>query len=91
MTGFAAPAGISYTRSSYINGETNDYTWSIRSSNYLEDGDSMVLSFPPPISFTGASKCVSNSFYLKTPMICKVSASLSEVNITLSVGSGRRR
>jgi hypothetical protein len=68
-----------------------NYTWTIRSSNYLEDGDTMLLSLPFPIAFTKDSKCKTETYLLNNPMICTFSRDYGSVNITIKAGYSRLR
>jgi hypothetical protein len=65
MESYQTPNSITYTRTSYVNGEPSNYTWRVLASNYLQAGDQLVWKLPWPIIFARNSSIIGDSYWVK--------------------------
>lgn len=54
----ARPQSIVIDRNSKQNGAVTDYNFTITTTNYLVEGDQIILELPTPISFSEDSQCL---------------------------------
>ena len=64
------PASFSLKRTSRQNGVMNNYTFQLKSNNYIEDGDILKFSIPSPVRFTDDSECHGVSYWMSGNLTC---------------------
>lgn len=70
MSDVRQPAGVTLKRTSQQNGVMNNYTFQIKSNNYIEDGDILKFSIPSPVRFTDGSECWGVSYWMSGNLTC---------------------
>ena len=90
MTTPAAPKVFRLSRESEVNGAVSAWSFSVRTTNYLQDGDRIAVKLPYPAFLSETSACFGESSNLRSEQPCTVSTDLTHVTITLSLPSRRR-
>ena len=95
MTSYEAPAFIEYVRDSYANGGLVEYTWTIRPTNEIKEGDRLSFTMPSPVRFSDNTTCRGtgdSSSWLPSCDDYAVSTDRQTVEVTVALVSlGRRR
>lgn len=79
----AVPQSININRGSYQNGAVTQYNFTIVTTNYLTEGDEIVIKLPSPFSFSETSKAIGVSSNLRMQQDTKVGARLDTIQIGL--------
>lgn len=90
MSEVRQPAGVSLERTSRQNGVMNNYTFQLKSNNYIEDGDILKFSIPSPVRFTDSSECWGVSYWMSGNLTCTKSGDRQTVYVTAKA-QGRRQ
>lgn len=90
MSEVRQPAGVTLQRTSSQNGVMNNYTFQLKSNNYIEDGDILKFSIPSPVRFTDSSECWGVSYWMSGNLTCTKSGDRQTVYVTAKANSRRQ-
>lgn len=91
MSTAATPKLVQITRGSEQNGNVTWYEFTVQTTNYLVEGDQVVIEMPYPIFFSENSECFGRSTNLRNVQDCEVSVDLSKIVINLLLPVAYRR
>jgi len=81
----ATPQAISYIRESAQNGAITNYEFAVQTTNYLIEGDQLLMKLPEPVYFSEDSECIGRSINLRNVLPCAVSVDLSRIEINMTL------
>lgn len=85
MSGAATPQLFSYERVSEQNGAITEYTFHVKTTNYIIEGDSLLYTLPFPAYFSEDSKCFGVSTNLVTIQPCTISTDLATATVQIDI------
>lgn len=91
MSRAATPQAISLSQASKQNGAITDYNFTVQTTNYLIEGDTIVIELPDPVYFSEDSKCLGLSSNLRINQTYEVGTDLDSMTITLLLPLSYRR
>ena len=68
---------------SLVNGNLTYYEFIVKTTNFLVEGDNILITLPDTMFFSENSTCVGRSVNIRVNQICKPSVDLSTMNMTL--------
>jgi hypothetical protein len=89
----ATPQRVLVKRGSEANGAITDYEFTVQPTNYLVEGDYIILELPYPSFFSEDSEVIGITSNLRTEQKSKISVTLNQMKIDLQLPikvSGRR-
>jgi len=91
----ATPKKIDVKPTSMVNGEITDYDITITTTNFLQEGDQLVIGLPDPVYFSSESQALGMSSNLRINQTYTVAVDLNKITIDLllplsSMFGGRR-
>jgi hypothetical protein len=75
----ATPQSIKIDRGSTQNGIVTDYNFTIIATNYLQEGDILIIDLPTPISFSEDSRCLGMTRNIRINQTYTVSVKLDAI------------
>lgn len=91
MSKSSAPKNIDIAADSKQNGALTNYNISITASNYLSEGDTIIVKLPSPFFFSESTVVTGASSNLRETQKYVISIDLDEIEITLQLPLTRRR
>lgn len=79
----ATPKKIDVKPTSQVNGEITDYDVTITTTNFLQEGDQLVIGLPDPVYFSSESKALGMSSNVRINQTYTVAVDLDEITIDL--------
>jgi len=73
------------------NGAVTEYTFAIKTTNYIIEGDILSFTLPAPTYFSEDSKCFGVSPNLRSQQPCTISTDLATITVTIDILSRRRQ
>jgi hypothetical protein len=84
----ARPQKLTFSRRSRQNGALTWLQFYCKTTNFLREGDKIIIEMPYPVFIKETTKCFGMSSNVKNTLPCKVSRNMRRVEVTLLIPDG---